>query len=502
MSGANAPSKPGEMSEIRRLGKHTAIYATGTLLAKLASFLMLPIYTHFLTPSDYGVLELLSMTINVVGMLAGIGIGVSVFRFRAEYAEERDKAAVMSTAAIAMTVTALATAGLGIFFSPALSHVILKGAGRAIYFRVFFLTYLAQTLETIPLLQVRAEERSTFFVGVSTAKLVGMLTLNIYLVAIRGMGVMGVLVSSLVVTSTSALLLGIGMFRRTGMRFDLEKLGRMVGYGYPMVFVFVGNFILVFSDRYFLQQFSSTAQVGLYSLAYQFAFVLSAFAMTPFQQIWAPQRFVIATRPDAREIFARVFTYLNLALGAIALGLVLFAGDVLRIMSAPAFWRAAPIVPMLVAAQVLWSWCNFVNIGLLVEERTGSLAGASTVGVAATLLLNFLLIPRYGMWGAAGATFLAYGVRFSAIYMVGQRRYPIPFEWGRLGRLYSIVAAAAAVRLIAGQMPLAGSVGLSAALALVAAGTAYAFVLKRPERERLRELIRSRTLLAAAALRG
>src|SRR5262245_33413621 len=109
------------MSEIRTLGRHAAIYGLGTVLAKLASFIMLPIYTRYLTPADYGVLELLSMTIDLIGMLTGMTLTASVFPFYTEARSSGKEKEVMTTAAIGVTALAVVTAGVGMLASPLLS---------------------------------------------------------------------------------------------------------------------------------------------------------------------------------------------------------------------------------------------------------------------------------------------------------------------------------------------------------------------------------------------
>src|SRR5688572_6999411 len=105
-------------AEIRSLGRHALIYSAGNMLAKLTSLLMLPIYTRYLTTSDYGVLELLSMTIDLIGILAGMALSSSVYRFYTDYKSVGEEKEVVSTAAIGMTGLAVVTAAIGILAAP------------------------------------------------------------------------------------------------------------------------------------------------------------------------------------------------------------------------------------------------------------------------------------------------------------------------------------------------------------------------------------------------
>src|SRR5690606_36055424 len=203
-----------------------------------------------LTPADYGVLELLSMTIDIVGMLTGMSIASSVFRFHARYDDQARKDVILSTACIGMTGLAALAAVLGVLASGPLSAALLGDAGRPLYFQIFFLVHLFQSAEAVPLAQHRLLRRSWLFVTWNVAKLVCTLGLNIYLVVGLELKVVGVLLSNLIVSGLSATGLVILLFRRVPPRFSLARMKEMAKYAYPLALVSMGNFILVFSDRY------------------------------------------------------------------------------------------------------------------------------------------------------------------------------------------------------------------------------------------------------------
>ncbi len=495
---ASAADAPTTGQEIRTLGRHTLIYGAGVVAAKLAGFIMLPVYTRFLTPADYGVLELLSMTIDIIGTIAGMGLSASVFKFYTDHQGTGTEREIISTAAAATLALGVLTAGLGLLFAPALGHAVFgHGPGsNPLYFRIFFLIYLVQSAEMVPLLLLRARNESWAFVGVSVGKLIGQLTLNIIFVVYWHMGVLGVLRSNLIITSISATGMTAYAVWRVGIRFSLPKFKAMARFGYPVMPWLLANFVLVFSDRYFLNHSAGPAEVGVYSLAYKFAFLLAAFAFAPFQMVWDPQRYAIARRENAPRIYARVFTYLNIALGGMGMLICVYVDDLLRIMAAPAFRPAALLVPILLAAQVIYNWTAFCNVGLFLRDRTRALSRLSLVAVASVLVLNVLLIPRFGAWGAALATLGGYAIRSGSVIVASQRAYRIPYEWGLLVRLYAILAAAVVADRAIGSLALIPSIVVSTLLALAAGMGVYFMVLTAQERRALRAMVaHSRSLL-------
>lgn len=483
--------------QLQQLGKHTLVYTAGIILGKVASFVMLPVYTRYLTPADYGVLELLGMTIDVIGMITGVGIVAGVFKFYSDESDRSGKNAVISTAAISVVALAAVTSLLGFVFSPQLSMLVFDTSANTIYLRLYFGVYLLQNLEYLPFLLIRAENRSVLFVTVNAAKLIAMLSLNILFVVHYRMGIAGVLTSNIIATSVVGVGLTAYMVRRVGIRFSTEKFVTMARFGGSIVLWSLSSFVLVFSDRFFLNYYTSTEVVGIYSLAYKFAFLMSVLAFTPFETVWTAQRFEIAKQQNAEAIYARVFLYMNVVLGAVALVICLFIRDVLYVMSDPAFLPAYKLVPLLVAGQIVFVWAAFWNTGIYISGRTSVLASGAVVLVVTTLIINFALIPAFGSYGAAWATIAAYAVRFFWIYYHAQRHYPIRYEWSEMLKLYGLFAAAVALSFAFRPPAPAASVAMSAAILAITLGLVYALVLSREDRLALAALVRGNVTLRA-----
>lgn len=474
---------------IRQLGKHTLIYGAGIAIGKIASFIMLPIYTRYLSPTDYGTLELLSMTIDVISMIAGMGIASSVFKFFNDHEGWAWKRQVVSTAAISLLGLSLAAGLTGLLFAGALSRLILGPTGEPLYFRIFFLIYVLHSTTIVPLLLLRALQKSVLFVAANVLQLVVNLSLNILFVVGLGKGLVGVLYGNLIATTITAVCLIVYMFRSVGVGFSVPIFRRMLRFGAPLVVWTLGSFVLTFSDRYFLNHFADTATVGIYSLGYKFGFILAAFAVTPFSQVWDPQRFEIIKRPDGRDVFRRVFFYHNLALFMIGMMIILFVRDFLAIVAAPSFLSAHRVVPIIVVATILHAWTGYCNIGIYIRNRTDLKALASIVGVVAATALNIALIPRFGMFGAAWATFGAYCVRFSTVYYFAQRQYRIDYGWSRNWSLMGMVGVAIVLRSILEDAPVTISLAFSTLFAAVSITTIYLWVLSGSDRAMVRTLL-------------
>jgi O-antigen/teichoic acid export membrane protein len=434
--------------EFKTLGKHTLVYGAGIIIGKAVSFIMLPIYTRYLTPADYGVLELLIITIDVFSMVTGMGLTATIFRYYAKYENQEEKNHIISTALIMMFIASLTIGTPCIYLSGKLSHLVFSSDQYDYYFKLMFMSFILQAGIEIPLAYIRAKQNSTLFVLINFCRLVLQLSLNIYLVVFLKMGVLGILYSSFMVSLVACIYLGIYTIRTVGCRFSLLKSIEMIKFGSPLILWSLGSLILTFSDRYFLNIYSNLNTVGIYALAYKFGFLLTALAVDPFSLIWEPHRFQIAKQENAVLIYKKVFFYQTLILVSLSFLIAVVVKDVLKIMSDPSYWEAYKLVPIILLAYILQAWTAFCNIGLFIKEKTNIYALSAGIAVVCVTLLNLFLIPKFGAYGAAWATVGAFLIRFIIVYNYSQREYFIDYGWGKVLKLTLIAGFLYLVRLL------------------------------------------------------
>jgi O-antigen/teichoic acid export membrane protein len=410
---------------------HAGIYTVGIILNRAVSFLMLPIYTRFLTPADYGILELLEMTVDVVSIVAGVGIVNGLSKFYYQYETETARKEVVSTIflmVIAFYSTACLISG---FSSSTISNIVFRTSKYGYCVAISFVNLFLQFLTYVPLAYIRTKQKSMLFVLISTVSLVLQLSLNILFLIYLRKGLIGVLYSTMISSFVTSAILTIYTFSRVGFRFSGEKAGRLLKFGLPFVLSGFGAFILTFSDRYFLNHYRNLSQVGIYSLGYKFGFLLMAFPIQPLFNIWMVQRFELVNKQSYEKNFNQFLSWFFIITLAVGLFVSLTARDVLRIMSAPAFWGAYRIVPIVILAYFLQACTDFFNFGIFYTGKTKHIAYGTIVSTVVIIGLSFLLIPRYGMFGAAWATLVAFSVRLIYVYFASQKLFKIPYDLKR-----------------------------------------------------------------------
>ena len=326
--------------ELRKTLGHAGIYSIGVLLNRAISFLMLPVYTRFLTPSDYGMIEILEVTVEIVSIVTGMGVLYGLAKFYYQYQEEKDRNELVSTLFILTIFIFLSTAVMGILTSSYISFLIFDTDEYSFLISIAFVNLFLQFLIYIPMAYIRTEQRAGFFVVISSVKLALQLLLNIVLVVYLKMGVLGVLYSTMVSSLVIGVWLVLYTFLRVRFNFSGSKAKELIQFGWPFIFAGMGAFIMTYSDRYFLNYYWDLSNVGVYSLAYRFGFLLMLFPVTPLMNIWMVQRFELVTKEGYEKIFNQFLSWFSIATLTIALGVSLIVRDVLKIMSSSAFWDA------------------------------------------------------------------------------------------------------------------------------------------------------------------
>ncbi len=420
------------------LVKHSLVYGMAPMVSRLIGFVMIPIYTSYLTTTDYGVMELLFMTTSLIELVAGIGItnGVTRFYFDSEVQSERNR--VISSAFIGLGGMLVPIILALLAASSTFSRYILDSTAYTTYFMIAFIAMGLGLLNQINLAYLRAEKRSLLVVIATIVQLAVNLTLNIYFIVYLKMGVGGIFWANLIAMALTTGIITPMVLRKVGLRFSLNIVKELLKFGLPLIPSNIASYIVVASDRYFLKEFASISQTGIYSLGYKFGTLVNNFVTSPFNQIYAPRRLELYKREDSGRVFGQVFTYFVVAIVFVGLEISVVAKDLVQLMAVDeSYWGAHKIVPLVTLAHIALSFFYHFNIGITISKKTKYFAYINISNAVLNLALNFALIPTYGMWGAAWATFICYMFRAALGYYFSNRFYKIYVEWRRVGIIFA-----------------------------------------------------------------
>lgn len=414
--------------ELKKTFGHAGIYAVGVILNRAVSFLMLPIYTRVLTPSDYGIMEILELTVDVVSIVTGMGIIQGLFKFYYQTDSEDDRKNVVSTIFVMIISFYAISCTAGVLLSDLISGLVFRNHEYAYFIQISFVNLFLSFLVYVPLAYIRTRQLPLLFVVISAFQLALQLSLNILLVVYYKMGVLGVLYSTFIASSVIGGGLTVYTFRRTGIRLSRTISSKLLRFGYPFIISGFGAFILTYADRYFLNYYQHLSDVGVYALGYKFGFLLMTFPIQPIFNIWMVQRFELVKKDDHTQIFNRFYLWFMIIATSAVLFICLFSRDVIRIMADPSYWEAFKIIPIIVAAYLFQGCTDFFNFGIYHSGKTKHIAYGTIFSALIIITLSFFLIPRYGIYGAAWATLICFFIRLVYVYWASQKLFWINYD--------------------------------------------------------------------------
>ncbi len=462
--------------------RQAAIYGFALLAAKAVSLLMVPVYTHYLMPADYGRLDVLQTLANLLSIVIAFGLGDTLFRFagtdKDDDARRRTTANIFGFALLLGVISLLLTQATAPWIAAALPGDVTVMQTRMI------LGSLAVTgVILVPMSWFRMRDRAVAFMSASAGYAV-VQAIGAAIALWLGYGIDGVLFAGLLTASgLSGLLLSI-QWRDTGVRLERAFLKRHAHFGGVMVFSGIAAFILDSFDRWILADAVGPAEMAMYALAAKLG-LIAAVACQPFAMWWMPRRFKVLSETDGAARCTRTIE-IGLILAAAAGLSVAGGGPLIITLMTPAEYHAAiQYVPWLAALAVFAAATRLINMAVL--SREGTMWPIAIDGVAALMALGLylLLIPMLGGMGAIIATALTLTTRFIAYVVLGNRVVRMSYRWGRLALpIGSAIAGLFAVWSAPGVwMPMVyalGFLGLLAALAVVTGLLPAPTRLRRP----------------------
>jgi O-antigen/teichoic acid export membrane protein len=424
--------------ELQKLIRHAAVYGFGRIIGRAGSFFLIPVYTHYFSASDYGAMEILSLAAMVAGILLALGLPTSLMRFYYANDDPQERGRTVSTVLLFSIALGGSIAGLVILNASTISRMLLGSEGQAVLVRLVAVTFFFSYFSDLAWVYLRAKQRSGLYVFLTQASLIGAIILNLYFVAVRKIGVVGAFWGNAIATATVGMVLLFLTLREVGLRFSPSRLGTMLRFGAPLTLIWVAAFALNYSDRFFLQRFTGLAEVGVYALAYKFGYVLSLMVIQPFQLIWEPQSYEIAKRDNAKEIFPRLFVLYSIALTTVAFLVALLIREVFEVFVNARFQFGARMVPLIVYAYVVQGMGLFFEAGLLIRNKSRTIAAIGVVSTVFCLACNAVLIFALGAWGACLSTLISFGVLSAATYFYSQRCYPFHCDFRGIGKVIAL----------------------------------------------------------------
>ncbi|MCK4321000.1 oligosaccharide flippase family protein [candidate division WOR-3 bacterium] len=431
------------MESIRkRIIKGSGVYGIGKILPKVIRFLLIPIYTRFLTTSDYGIVSVVGVIVGIMEIILPLGLPASVTRYYFDYSKEsKEFRDFLGSVLIFFLLFGFSVVAILTFFGKPVFENLFSNIPFSPYIILGLWTALFVSIKTILLNIYRAKENALKYVSFRVASFLLTTGLIIYFVVIAKEGALGKIKGSFYASLIFFIIFLVLTFNRSNVTLSKPKLSGALKFGLPLVPHALSALILSSADRILLSRIKTLSEVGLYSIGYQIGHVFSII-MSSIDYAWIPIYYNIAKNEvehKAKRIFSRMATIYITFGSVLATGVILFSREIIYFMAAERFHPSHPVVPVVAAGYLIHLTYLMSVRALYLKKKTYMMAPITGFAAIINIGLNILWIPEFGMMGAAYATLVSFLIQCILIHIFAQRIYRIPYEYRNLSMIIAFV---------------------------------------------------------------
>jgi O-antigen/teichoic acid export membrane protein len=489
------------MTAIKRLAGQTAIYGIPSVLGRILTYLLVPLYTYVFKTGEYGNVNVFYAYSSFLMVVLTYGMETTFFRFNQL---ESDKKKVYSTGMISLVLTSVLFLVLVLIFSRNIARWI-DYADHSEYVRWFAWILAFDAATAIPFAHLRAENRPVRFAWVKMTNITVNIGLNLFFLllcpyllkqhpgTIAGhlvqtvyrpqWGIEYIIISNLAASGLTLFMLLPEIFQvRWRINPDLWK--KMLFYAFPLLFAGMAGIVNETFDRlllrYLLPKDIAASQVGIYAACYKISILMTIFIQA-YKYAAEPFFFAQAKEKDAKQVYARIMDYFVIIVSLIFLITMLYLDDFILpfLVRRKEYWEGKGVIPVLMMANLFLGVYYNLSIWYKLTGKTSWGAWLSLIGAVITLVLNFWWIPLssehliHGYYGSAWATFICYGSMMLLSYLIGQIYFPVKYNLVKFAGYLGLSVILYAISYLIKPDMLVLRVGFHTLLLLIFVATAY-----------------------------
>lgn len=434
------------------LFRHSFIYGIASVLQNAAGFFLLPIYTAYLTVSDYGILEAIIVSITILISIFQLGLGSALFKYysydEAESQQQAENRLIISSTFFFLLAFIAIVSAIGFIYAEDIS-LLLFDSGEYRQLIHFLLTIvLLESVYVVPAAYLRIQNRSVAMSLLRGGSFLLQVSLTILFIVGFKQKIDGVLIARMITATVFAFLFVWIIRQEIVRRFSFRVIRELLSYSVFLIPVSICNLILMMSNRYFILLFYDTEALGLFSVPNKIASLL-LLAVSAFQMAWPSIMFRIKEREDAPTVYSRVLSYYIFAFLFFLLILSGFSGELILLLANSEYIAGRSYILVLTLSYFFYGFFYVGTVGINIFKKTYYQTIATVVGAVVNLGLNYWLTPIYGIMGTCVVLCISYGlVGLLAMYF-SQRIYFVPVEWKRIAKYllgFTVILLACTVR--------------------------------------------------------
>lgn len=404
--------------------KNTLIYTIGGLLPKFIGFLLLPIYTRFLTPADYGIINGINALVAVISIFYLVSMRTAVTRSYIDFSNEKNQREYIFSVSFFLIFYSIILSIVFVIIKPFFVNVFFNNIPPEPYFWDLVLLCFLSIFPIIPQSILRIQEKAIQFVAFNLLETLLTVIFTIYFVVIEQQGAVGSINALLISRIIVGVLYVIFLMKFLRFRFYAVKKEYILGalaISLPLIPHFLAGWINTLSDRIIIERFTDLDSLGIYSLGAQFNMIVLLLANS-FNQAYSPRYFKMMKDNKVNQKFIDKLMIVVLSI-FVFIGLLVFILTplIIRYFADTSYAKDYTFVGYLIGGT-LFQVCYMIAVSTLIYfKKTSYMVTTTTVSAIINLLINILLVPKIGIVGASLASLISLFIQFLLVLRLSNK---------------------------------------------------------------------------------
>lgn len=425
------------MQKKSSLSKATAWYTIGNLFVRSVSFLLLPLYSNLISTEDFGNYALVMSLYAVIAVFYQSGLQSALSKYYLEENNEYQRKEIFSTILNATGIIGLTLTVMIFILAGWIAKMTTGSAGYEDLIRIVFAALFFESITFITLHLLRTKELARKVVIYSSFSAVINLVLNIYLVYYLDLGIYGIIWAQLV-ASVCVFVILLPFLKENYLRVLRPYLVKtFFSFSYPLIIAGLLSASVAVIDRFIIDHFLGTSEVGIYSFSYRIAMVMNIFVIS-LRSAWTPYSIRLYNEGEYMEEFGKSFTKIISVSLLIFLSVSIFIDDLFSIQFSgfylfdPQYKSGTEIIPVILISYIFSAMVTYYSVYPYVSGKSIHFLISDFIALVINITLNFILIPMYGIMGAAAATFFSYLGCSLYLVIISENKIKITYEPGKI----------------------------------------------------------------------
>lgn len=423
--------------------RNSAVYATGNFAVRLVGLILIPFLTNtkYLSIADFGAFSILEIILQLLMSIMGLGLYMGLSRFYWDDAFKNEKKSIFFTALGSTVIISVLVSSLVFFFATPLNQLFFQQNDFSYPLKLAAISAALQAILLIPHSLLKMQSRSGYFSLLNIVRALGTLILTYWLLVKNHTGLVGIYEAQILSLLLCIVLTMQFIYNNSTFKLNKEVLKSLTKYSFPLMLSSVMILLLGAFDRLVLNDISGLEDVAVYSLGFKLSNSIKVFVVASIQLALSPILMQKMNDKNHGIFYNMVLQYFSIGLMFVILGISLFGKDLIALFTVEQVYGNAYLVVVLLAFGFYFEMVkDNVVIGLNIEKKTLVSGGISFVSALIGLLLYYLLVPLWGMYGAALAFMIVQIMQFGFVYFTAQHFHYLPYNLLKVGGILLIGA--------------------------------------------------------------